>query len=110
MKIYQDEHGDWRIETEHGRISQVFPSKEAAEKYAEERRRGREAFDRMMEYPGKIIPVGWLKENAKDESVWCDRCQTYVKKSECHTEIADDDTRRFICTGCDVELFPPEPI
>jgi hypothetical protein len=41
-------------------------------------------------------------------AVYCQRCDCYVEKSEIKPQLADDDTWRFPCPGCDEELFPPE--
>lgn len=63
MKVYQDELGDWRVGDGVNQVSQVFPSEEAAKKYLDKRVRSQASFDRMMQYPGKIVPLEWLKEN-----------------------------------------------
>ena len=67
MKVYQDESGQWRVGDGANRVSQVFPSEEAAKKYLDKRVRSNQSFDRMMQYPGKIIPVEWLEKNAAND-------------------------------------------
>ena len=41
-------------------------------------------------------------------AVWCLRCECWVTKGDTYQFVADDETRRFHCNGCDEELFPPE--
>ena len=72
MKIYQDDAG-WRVGDGVNQVSQVFPSEEAAKQYLEKRTRSKAAFDRMMQYPGKIIPVEWLEQNHSAQYL-CERC------------------------------------
>lgn len=73
MKIYQDDLG-WRVGDGVNQVAQVFPSEEAAKKHLEKRLRSQAAFDRMMQYPGKIIPVEWLKASVTDEEYHSDTC------------------------------------
>jgi hypothetical protein len=76
MEIYQDDSG-WRVGDGVNQVSQVFPSEEAAKKYLDKRIRSQASFDRAMKYPGKIIPVEWLKENieADEQTEVCPYCK-----------------------------------
>ena len=74
MKIYQDDSG-WRVGDDTGnQVSQIFPSEETAKNFVENRLISRASFDRMMKYPGKIIPVEWLMENHANAQYLCARC------------------------------------
>jgi hypothetical protein len=67
MNVYQDESGYWRVGDGDNQVSQVFPSEEAAKKWIEKRLRSDVSWNRMMRYPGKIIPVEWLKQNIEND-------------------------------------------
>ena len=45
----------------------------------------------------------------ESDLTFCVRCNDYIGKKEMRVTLADDDTYRFICPGCDVELLPPKP-
>ena len=40
---------------------------------------------------------------------FCPRCQDFITRKEMRHTLADDDTYRHICPGCDEELLPPTP-
>jgi len=40
--------------------------------------------------------------------IWCRYCSCYIPDNQLKRLMADDDTIRFLCPGCDDELLPPE--